>query len=158
MSHVSGILCTIDNIGKIRNGGLAISGSSGWHFHVGLAVLNTSSINGLLCCWLEPLAKLAISGGLDCKLVSHVSQLLSSFSNIGSSECVFKPTIKLAKYYPEPNFSYTINILSFLFCCLTEPGGSPQPQNGEHLFLQGICTCHWRFYKMLISYRMPSLF
>ena len=123
------MLNSVDNVGEIRNRRLAVFGSSGWHFLVHLAVLTTSSFEGLLDCWLEPLAKFTVSGALDCKSVGHASQLLCWFFHLGSLKAVFKPTIKLTKYNSEPNFGYSVNILSFLFCQLAEPGWSPKPQN-----------------------------
>ena len=73
MSRHIGISYRIDNVGEIRNRGLAVFGSSGWHVLVGPAVLTTFSINFLLGCWLEPLTALTASGCLGCKPVSHTS-------------------------------------------------------------------------------------
>ena len=77
------MLYSIDDVGEVRNLRLAVSGSSGWHTLVLLAVLATSSRDGLLICWLEPLAKLATAGALGCKSFGHESQLLGGFSHLG---------------------------------------------------------------------------
>ena len=79
-----------------------------WHF------FNTSSMCRLSCCWLEPLTELATDGALGCNPFSHASQLFGGFSYLGCLKCIFKPTIKLSKFCPQPNLgSHRINNTCF---------------------------------------------
>ena len=98
------LLLGIYNVGEVGNIWLAISGCSGWHILIYLAVLNASGIGRLPCSWLKPLAELAAFGVLGFKPFSHKSQLLGGFSYMGCLKCIFKPTIKLSKYYQGPKY------------------------------------------------------